>query len=173
MDFLRNLNLASVLLCKWCSSVAFNRRSNWTDWAGWHCAILIWLYLFFAPPDTSSVVFDTRSKMAMSQGGTAERMKEKVRRIAWNDKLLVKSVSNAGHGRVFTFKRLSDLVSSWERSCIFGSNKWAGLLNILRQKCNVENELLMDLHPSFYTFFWINLSTRQAQTLHYQLYQLF
>lgn len=31
-------------------------------------------------PDTSGVVFDTRSKMAMSQGGTAERMKEKVRR---------------------------------------------------------------------------------------------
>lgn len=31
-------------------------------------------------PDTSGVVFDTRSKMVMSQGGTAERMKEKVRR---------------------------------------------------------------------------------------------
>lgn len=30
-------------------------------------------------PDTSGVVFDTRSKMVMSQGGTAERMKEKVR----------------------------------------------------------------------------------------------
>uniref|UniRef100_A0A672YGF9 Uncharacterized protein n=1 Tax=Sphaeramia orbicularis TaxID=375764 RepID=A0A672YGF9_9TELE len=29
--------------------------------------------------DTSGVVFDTRSKMVMSQGGTAERMKEKVR----------------------------------------------------------------------------------------------
>ncbi|XP_044068570.1 spermatogenesis-associated serine-rich protein 2 [Siniperca chuatsi] len=28
--------------------------------------------------DTSGVVFDTRSKMAMSQGGTAERMKEKI-----------------------------------------------------------------------------------------------
>uniref|UniRef100_A0A3P9H9K3 Spermatogenesis-associated serine-rich protein 2 n=1 Tax=Oryzias latipes TaxID=8090 RepID=A0A3P9H9K3_ORYLA len=28
--------------------------------------------------DTSSVVFDTRSKMAMSQGGTAEKMKEKI-----------------------------------------------------------------------------------------------
>lgn len=35
-------------------------------------------YIF---PDTSGVVFDTRSKMAMSQGGTAERMKEKVRFI--------------------------------------------------------------------------------------------
>lgn len=34
-------------------------------------------FLFF--PDTSGVVFDTRSKMVMSQGGTAERMKEKVR----------------------------------------------------------------------------------------------
>lgn len=32
-------------------------------------------------PDTSGVVFDTRSKMVMSQGGTAERMKEKVRRF--------------------------------------------------------------------------------------------
>lgn len=30
-------------------------------------------------PDTSGVVFDTRSKMVMSQGGTADRMKEKVR----------------------------------------------------------------------------------------------
>lgn len=30
-------------------------------------------------PDTSGVVFDTRSKMVMSQGGTAERMKEKAR----------------------------------------------------------------------------------------------
>uniref|UniRef100_A0AAV2LZK2 Uncharacterized protein n=1 Tax=Knipowitschia caucasica TaxID=637954 RepID=A0AAV2LZK2_KNICA len=28
--------------------------------------------------DTSGVVFDTRSKMVMSQGGTAERMKEKI-----------------------------------------------------------------------------------------------
>lgn len=28
--------------------------------------------------DTSGVVFDTRSKMVMSQGGTTERMKEKV-----------------------------------------------------------------------------------------------
>lgn len=27
------------------------------------------------------MVFDTRSKMVMSQGGTAERMKEKVRRV--------------------------------------------------------------------------------------------
>ncbi|KAG7216031.1 hypothetical protein INR49_003553 [Caranx melampygus] len=31
--------------------------------------------------DTSGVVFDTRSKMVMSQGGTAERMKEKRRRF--------------------------------------------------------------------------------------------
>ncbi|KAA8591344.1 spermatogenesis-associated serine-rich protein 2 [Etheostoma spectabile] len=30
------------------------------------------------PKDTSGVVFDTRSKMAMSQGGTTERMKEKI-----------------------------------------------------------------------------------------------
>lgn len=29
-------------------------------------------------PDTTGVLFDTHSKMAMSQGGTAERMKEKV-----------------------------------------------------------------------------------------------
>lgn len=39
------------------------------------------LSFFFFPfffPDTSGVVFDTRSKMVMSQGGTAERMKEKV-----------------------------------------------------------------------------------------------
>ncbi|KAK1897803.1 Spermatogenesis-associated serine-rich protein 2, partial [Dissostichus eleginoides] len=28
--------------------------------------------------DTSGVVFDTRSKMAMSQGGTTDRMKEKI-----------------------------------------------------------------------------------------------
>lgn len=35
-------------------------------------------YFFFFFPDTSGVVFDTRSKMVMSQGGTAERMKEKV-----------------------------------------------------------------------------------------------
>lgn len=39
--------------------------------------------IFFPPPspffpDTSGVVFDTRSKMVMSQGGTTERMKEKV-----------------------------------------------------------------------------------------------
>lgn len=32
-------------------------------------------------PDTSGVVFDTRSKMVMSQGGTTERMKEKVGRL--------------------------------------------------------------------------------------------
>ncbi|XP_028309887.1 spermatogenesis-associated serine-rich protein 2 [Gouania willdenowi] len=31
-----------------------------------------------SPRDTSGVVFDTRSKMVMSQGGTAERMKEKI-----------------------------------------------------------------------------------------------
>lgn len=30
-------------------------------------------------PDASGVVFDTHSKMVMSQGGTFERMKEKVR----------------------------------------------------------------------------------------------
>lgn len=35
------------------------------------------LLTFFT--DTSGVVFDTRSKMVMSQGGTAERMKEKVK----------------------------------------------------------------------------------------------
>uniref|UniRef100_A0A673CRA0 Spermatogenesis associated serine rich 2 n=1 Tax=Sphaeramia orbicularis TaxID=375764 RepID=A0A673CRA0_9TELE len=34
--------------------------------------------LFFFSIDTSGVVFDTRSKMVMSQGGTAERMKEKI-----------------------------------------------------------------------------------------------
>lgn len=34
-----------------------------------------WIFI----SDTSGVVFDTRSKMVMSQGGTAERMKEKVR----------------------------------------------------------------------------------------------
>uniref|UniRef100_A0A669CLI3 Spermatosis associated serine rich 2 n=1 Tax=Oreochromis niloticus TaxID=8128 RepID=A0A669CLI3_ORENI len=36
---------------------------------------LSFCYIF---PDTSGVVFDTRSKMVMSQGGTAERMKEKI-----------------------------------------------------------------------------------------------
>uniref|UniRef100_A0A8C1NSM7 Uncharacterized protein n=1 Tax=Cyprinus carpio TaxID=7962 RepID=A0A8C1NSM7_CYPCA len=30
-------------------------------------------------PDVSGVVFDTHSKMVMSQGGTFENMKEKVR----------------------------------------------------------------------------------------------
>lgn len=35
-------------------------------------------FFFFFFSDTSGVVFDTRSKMVMSQGGTAERMKEKV-----------------------------------------------------------------------------------------------
>ena len=30
-------------------------------------------------PDAAGVVFDTHSKMVMSQGGTTERMKEKVR----------------------------------------------------------------------------------------------
>lgn len=31
--------------------------------------------------DTSGVVFDTRSKMVMCQGGTTERMKDKVRHL--------------------------------------------------------------------------------------------
>lgn len=34
---------------------------------------------FSFPPDTSGMVFDTNLKMVMSQGGTFERMKEKVR----------------------------------------------------------------------------------------------
>lgn len=34
--------------------------------------------------DTSGVVFDTRSKMVMWQGGTTERMKEKVRHLTWS-----------------------------------------------------------------------------------------
>lgn len=39
------------------------------------------LSFYYIFPDTSGVVFDTRSKMVMSQGGTAERMKEKVRNL--------------------------------------------------------------------------------------------
>lgn len=37
-------------------------------------------FLWCCSADTSGVVFDTRSKMVMWQGGTTERMKEKVRR---------------------------------------------------------------------------------------------
>lgn len=35
--------------------------------------------MFFVFVDVSGVVFDTHSKMVMSQGGTFEKMKEKVR----------------------------------------------------------------------------------------------
>lgn len=43
----------------------------------WRLVICVFVYLF---ADTSGVVFDTRYQMVMSQGGTTERMKEKVRR---------------------------------------------------------------------------------------------
>lgn len=47
--------------------------------------------------DTSGVVFDTRSKMVMSQGGTTERMKEKVghwRRCAWRKQRALRDFSH-------------------------------------------------------------------------------
>lgn len=62
--------LPAVLSCKCCFKAVLQMWLK--DWAnnGVECSIF---------PDTSGVVFDTRSKMVMSQGGTAERMKEKVR----------------------------------------------------------------------------------------------
>lgn len=44
--------------------------------------------------DTSGVVFDTRSKMVMWQGGTTERMKEKVRHLTWGARRTVADWTN-------------------------------------------------------------------------------
>lgn len=55
----------------------------------------VFFRLFF--PDTSGVVYDTRSNMVMSQGGTTERMKEKVghwRRCAWRKQRARRDVSH-------------------------------------------------------------------------------
>lgn len=45
------------------------------------CKWVLRSFLWCSSTDTSGVVFDTRSKMVMWQGGTTERMKEKVRRL--------------------------------------------------------------------------------------------
>lgn len=69
-----------ILFSKWCFFCGLQIRSH----AWMHKAVCvgflkcIYLFIWFST-DTSGVVFDTRSKMVMSQGGTAERMKEKVR----------------------------------------------------------------------------------------------
>lgn len=48
------------------------------------CKLVLRSFFFWcSSTDMSGVVFDTRSKMVMWQGGTTERMKEKVRRLTW------------------------------------------------------------------------------------------
>lgn len=67
----------------------------WENDGVWWWLSFLLILLFF--PDTSGVVFDTRSKMVMSQGGTTERMKEKVesgRRCAWRKQRACRAFSH-------------------------------------------------------------------------------
>ena len=77
----KGICLSAALFCKWPSK----STCKWVS----RCLVFVCVCVCCST-DTTGVVFDTRSKMVMWQGGTTERMKEKVGHLTWRALLACK-----------------------------------------------------------------------------------